>query len=356
MGNQGENGNNLGVRPRVYVDPHAGDHETGRGHPERAARVEACLTALADSGIEVEVRTAPEASSEDLERVHPTRYLDRLARLCERGGGALDPDTWAGPLSLRVARRASGACCEAVEAAWAGVRSFCLVRPPGHHATPIEAMGFCLLNHAAVGAARALASGAAGNVLVLDIDVHHGNGTQDVFWSDPRVLYLSIHQWPWYPWRSGALEEIGEGQGVGTNLNIPLPAGSDDGVYLQAIDRIVSPAARTFRPDLIIVSAGFDAHVRDPLSLMQVSSEGFGRIAHRVVGLAEEVCSGRLVMTLEGGYDLEGLSESFVATVGVLAGAPEADEVPPPPALFDVAPQQELERAVAFHARRWGAA
>ncbi|HEY8201482.1 MAG TPA: histone deacetylase, partial [Actinomycetota bacterium] len=232
-------------------------------------------------------------------------------------------------------------------------RSFCLVRPPGHHATATRPMGFCLLNNAAVGAASALGRG-VDRVAVVDFDVHHGNGTQEIFWRDPQVLYVSIHQWPWYPWYAGALEETGAGDGEGANVNVPLPAGSDDAVYLAAMDRIVDPVVRAFGPELLVVSAGYDAHTRDPLSSTEVTTSGFARIAGRLAGLAAEVCEGRMVTTLEGGYDLEGLSTSFVVTMRALAQddlpAAEDGEAEVDPA----SPQAKaLERAVAFHARHW---
>lgn len=347
-------GENARMRPRLFVDPDHSLHVTGPGHPERAARVDACLRALEGAQVGVDVAQPPPAPRADLERVHPGRYLDRLEAHCRAGGGPLDPDTSAGPASFDVARRAAGACVEAVRLSLeGGTRSFCLVRPPGHHATATRPMGFCLLNNAAVGAASALGRGLE-RVAVVDFDVHQGNGTQDIFWRDPRVLYLSVHQWPWYPWYAGALEEIGQGDGEGANVNIPLPAGSGDAAYVAAMDRIAGPVVRAFAPDLLVVSAGYDAHLRDPLSSMEVTTDGYGRIAGRLVTLAEEVCGGRIVMTLEGGYDLDGLASSFVATMRELAanehprGGADEDRLDPasPPAL-------ELERAVAFHAQRW---
>jgi acetoin utilization deacetylase AcuC-like enzyme len=339
--------------PRLYVDPTSGAHANPPGHPERPARVDACMSALAASGLEVDRAMPPPADREDLELVHPARYLDALEEFCRDGGGALDPDTSAGPRSFDIARRAAGACVEAaVAAVERGTRSFCLVRPPGHHATATRPMGFCLLSTTAIGAAGMLARGLE-RVAVVDFDVHHGNGTQEIFWQDPRVLYISIHQWPWYPYYTGALEETGQGPGQGTNVNIPLPAGSDDAAYLAAVDRIVAPVLTAFRPELLIVSAGYDAHAHDPLSSTEVTTAGFGCIASRLVALADEACGGRVCMTLEGGYDLEGLSSSFLATMEVLDGR----EPPPPPTRGRLDPGSfpalELEKAVRFHGQRW---
>jgi acetoin utilization deacetylase AcuC-like enzyme len=336
---------------RLYVDPRAEAHVTGPGHPERQARIQACLDALEEAELETErVETAPAARA-DLERIHPARYLDKLEAVCRRGGGPLDPDTFAGPDSFDIAVRAAGAGVDAVRLALdEGIRSFCLVRPPGHHATATRPMGFCLVNNVAVAAASALHRGLE-RVAVVDFDVHHGNGTQDVFWGEPRVLYVSMHQYPWYPWYVGALEEIGEGDGEGSTVNVPLPAGSGDAAYLAAVDRVVGPVVRRFDPGLLLVSAGYDAHTRDPLSSMELTTRGFGAIAARLVALAADVCDGRILMTLEGGYDLEGLSTSFVATLRALDG----EELPllGGPDL-DPGSAAELDRIAAFHGDRWG--
>lgn len=336
---------------RLYVDPGGAGHDPGPGVPDRPSRIDACLEAIAGASIEAEKVEPPDAPREALARVHEGAYLDWLESFCASGGGEIDPGTSAGPLSFRVASRAAGACCDAVDAALErGVRSFCLTRPPGHHATPDRAMGFCLLNQVAVAAGHAVARG-ADRVLILDIDVHHGNGTQEVFWRDPRVLYVSLHQWPWYPWRSGALDEIGEGPGAGTTVNIPLPAMTGDAVYLSALERVVAPVARAFSPDLMLVSAGYDAHEKDPLSLMDVTSEGFGLMAAMIGRLAEEVCGGRLVLSLEGGYHPAALGASVAATLASLLRPAPADAAE----LSESFPFSDhaLERVVAFHERRW---
>ncbi|MGH2812509.1 MAG: histone deacetylase family protein [Actinomycetota bacterium] len=328
-----------GVKASVYAAPGTA-HDEGGGHPERPKRVPACLEALEAAGRATE--TAPAASRVQLERVHSGVYLDELKRFCRGGGGLIEPSpTYAVPGSFEAAVEAAGATCRAVEDAWEGKPALALGRPPGHHAGPGYAMGFCLLNNVAVGAAQARSMGAE-RVMIVDFDVHHGNGTQDAFWADPSVLYLSIHQYPWYP-GTGALEEVGEGPARGATVNVPLGAGAGDGVYLAAIDLVVAPAVRRFAPEVLLVSAGFDAHARDPLGLMEVTTEGFGAITGRLRALAAEVCGGRVALSLEGGYDLAALASSVLASLealdGRVAGDPEPHRLTP-----------ELERAIAAHA------
>ncbi|HWD09947.1 MAG TPA: histone deacetylase [Actinomycetota bacterium] len=330
---------------KIFADPTSAAHNGGAGHPERPARLTACLEAIDAVGIEVTTGSGP-ASGEQLARVHEASYLGRLERFCARGGGSIDADTYACPESFGIAARASGAVCLAVAEALLGrQRSFCLPRPPGHHATADAAMGFCLLNHAAVGAAEALNLGAR-KVAIVDYDVHHGNGTQDIFWADPRVLYVSIHQYPWYP-GTGALEDTGGGEGEGTTVNVPLPSGTSEDVYFAAMQRIVVPALGRFSPDLIIVSAGFDAHEADPLAEMLLTAESFEVMTSMLVLASNELCSGRLVLTLEGGYDLPALAESAMAALTALSGEGGGAR-----AYLEDAPPRSLEalrRAIDFH-------
>lgn len=333
------------MQPVIYADPASAAHDGGPGHPERPERLSACLEALDRAGLTV-TTTLPPATDAQLAGIHDAAYLGRLQRFCQRGGGSIDSDTYAVPESFDIARRAAGACCLAVDRALAAnQRSFCLVRPPGHHASRSAAMGFCLVNHAAVAAAHALSSGAP-RVAIVDPDVHHGNGTQDIFWEDPRVLYISLHQFPWYP-GSGRLEDTGGGEGAGTTINVPLPAGSTETIYLAAMQRIVIPALVDFSPEVIIVSAGFDAHTRDPLGSMELTAGGFGLVASLLASAAEELCGGRLVMTLEGGYDLAALASSVAATIASIAVPTQIGE--PVAAAGPQACREALERAVTFH-------
>jgi acetoin utilization deacetylase AcuC-like enzyme len=262
---------------------------------------------------------AREATSDELELVHDARFVEALDAL--RGKtGFLDPDTYVSPHSIEAARRAAGGLVALVDAmietAQPGVA---LLRPPGHHARPGRAMGFCLLNNVAVAAAHARKSGIA-RVAIVDWDVHHGNGTQEAFYDDPSVLYVSTHQFPFYP-GTGAVGETGEGEGKGYTINIPLRAGEGDGEYRAAFDRIVSPALEAFAPELILVSAGFDAAARDPLAEMNVSAEGFAYMARALAEQAKRTAKGRIAMVLEGGYDLVALEEGLAHAIdGALLG------------------------------------
>jgi acetoin utilization deacetylase AcuC-like enzyme len=294
------------------------DHVAGRSHPERPARLEAVIagahaSTVADALVALEPRSA---SREELERVHPAGYLDALARFCACGGGAIDPDTGAGPESWDAAVLAAGAGVTAVDALTEGQAdaAFCAVRPPGHHATATRAMGFCLLNNIAVTAAALAARGE--RVLVVDYDAHHGNGTQALFYDRADVLYVSFHEYPLYP-GTGALSEQGHGAGLGRTVNLPFPEGTTGEVYLDAIDRVVAPTVAAFVPTWLLLSAGFDAHRRDPLTGLGLTSGDFAAITRR---LLEFVPAGRCVAFLEGGYDLQALADSTAATLAALVG------------------------------------
>jgi acetoin utilization deacetylase AcuC-like enzyme len=234
------------------------------------------------------------------------------------GSGHFDPDTYYGPSSVAAARRAAGGATAMVRSLLAGNARYgvALLRPPGHHARPQSAMGFCILNNVAIAAADALANG-ADRVAIVDWDVHHGNGTQEMFYQDPRVLYVSLHQWPFYP-GTGAAEEIGEREAMGYTVNVPLSAGADDAVYLAAADRLIAPILEQYDPDLLLISAGFDAHVRDPLAQMRMTESGYAALLRRLSGALPRGTAGRLGLVLEGGYDLLGLETSLRAALEAL--------------------------------------
>ena len=276
-------------------------------HSEGPQRVEAILALLQECGLldRLEHIEPRDASDEELGLVHPPEFVATLRRACAAGGGWIDMDTYLRPRSCDAAWQAAGACLAATDALLAGgVRSaFCAVRPPGHHARPAQAMGFCLLNNVAVAARYARRRHGLERVAIVDLDVHHGNGTQDAFYDDPHVLYVSTHQYPYYP-GTGPLEETGAGDGEGTTVNLPLPAGCGDAEYGQACEQVIEPVVRRHRPQLILASLGFDAHLADPLAAMALSVDGYGELAARLHALADELCDGKLLFVLEGGYNL----------------------------------------------------
>jgi len=296
------------------------EHQTPPGHPERPERAEvfdAIASRWARKGVET---VAPRAAThEQLARVHDADYIRRISETTGRAT-ALDPDTYTSPDSYEIALLAAGAAVDAVERVLGGSHraAVALVRPPGHHAERDRAMGFCLFNNVAVAAAHAHAMGAA-KVAIVDYDVHHGNGTQHIFDADRHMLYVSTHQYPYYP-GTGANDEIGRGAGAGLTVNVPMESGSVDDDCQTVFARIVVPVLRQFEPDLLIVSAGFDAHANDPLGGMRLSSAAFGAMTADLRVVAEECCRGRLVAVTEGGYDLEGLGTSLDAAIAVLHG------------------------------------
>lgn len=291
-------------------------------HVENQRRLAAIDRALNHHGL-LENRLQPEflpATVEQLARVHEQRYVDALARAAAQGGGWLDSDTYVGSKSFDVAALAAGAAIAAVDAALDGraSRGFVLARPPGHHARPSTGMGFCLFDTIAVAAAQALARGIE-RIAIVDWDVHHGNGTQEIFYESNQVLFASIHQWPLYP-GTGAATETGYGVGAGYTLNVPLAAGAGNELYLEVFDELIVPKLRGYEPELVLVSAGYDCHRDDPLGSMQVDEEGFGQMTQRLADLADETANGRIVLVLEGGYDPPALARSVVRTIEVLDG------------------------------------
>jgi acetoin utilization deacetylase AcuC-like enzyme len=297
------------------------EHQTPPGHPERPERaqvMDAVASRWRAGGGEV---VAPrEATHEQLARVHDGPYIQRISELRDRAM-ALDPDTYTSPETYEISLLAAGAAIDAAERTMSASHSctLALVRPPGHHAEHAHAMGFCLFNNVAVAAAHARQRLGAKRVAIVDYDVHHGNGTQHMFERDASVLYVSTHQYPYYP-GTGAVEEIGSGPGEGFTVNLPMASGSTDVDYEHVFDRVALPILRQYSPDLILVSAGFDAHERDPLATMRATETGFAAMTMGLRRVADECCHGRLALVTEGGYDLRALDASLEAVVQTLAG------------------------------------
>ena len=307
----------------LLVNPEHKAHALA-GHLERPERVDAILDAIAEADLGLIPEPSPPASELLITRVHELRYLAALDEAAAAGGGMIPPDTYLRPGSMHAARTAAGAVVEGVNRVLRGdaQHAFAVVRPCGHHAERATAMGFCLINNVAVGAFAARQLGVQ-RIAVIDFDVHHGNGTQNTFYEDPDLLYSSTHLYG--PWRgqtffpgTGAATERGWGAGTGTTLNIPLPAGTGDAGFLAAYRTQVAAAVESFKPALILVSAGFDAHAADPLAGLEVSTEAYCQLAELITGWAERFAGGRTVWALEGGYDLEALGESAVTCLRVL--------------------------------------
>ncbi|SIQ73361.1 Acetoin utilization deacetylase AcuC [Haladaptatus litoreus] len=296
-------------------------HDTGKRHPETPDRLRAIRQALTRKhGVEY-IDPAPATESE-VTAVHDVDYVTEFREFCANGGGNWDPDTVAVEATWDAALQSSGLSCWSAKRALAGDDGrntpFALGRPPGHHAVGDDAMGFCFFNNAAVAAQSVIDRGEAERVAIFDWDVHHGNGTQDIFYDDENVFYASIHEEGLYP-GTGEIEEVGEGDGEGTTLNAPLPAGSGDPEYRTTFDELVAPTITTFDPDLLLVSAGFDAHRHDPISRMRVSTEGYGMLTARVRAVADEV-DAALGFILEGGYGLDTLSDGVAIVHEVFDG------------------------------------
>ena len=324
------------------------DAHTWHGHVEQAARLVAIRQALDTSGLHDALyhRMPTYAPDAALDAVHTPPLLRQIRQMASYGGGQFDSDTYVTADSWDAARLAAGAAIGAVEVVVGGSarNAFALVRPPGHHATPGRAMGFCLINNIAVAARYALRQLGLQRVAIVDYDVHHGNGTQDVFYDDPQVLFCSTHAAPFYP-GGGSVAEMGDRNlAFGATLNVPLPFGSGDIGYNHVFEQVIAPALRRFHPELILVSAGYDAHWTDPLGPMVLSVSGYARLNQHLLALADELCAGRLVMILEGGYNLEALGACVVMAARQLLG-----HAPGPDPIGEVAapePLAEIERVI----------
>ena len=296
----------------LFTDPLFEEHDTG-AHPECADRLNEIRRRLSETGLIGRCVPGPirPAIPAELQRIHPERYIRSVEQFADRGGGRLDPDTVVCPASFNVALHAAGSVCAAVDLVLQTDkrRALCLARPPGHHALAQRAMGFCLFNNVAIAAAHARAAHGLNRVLIVDWDVHHGNGTQDIFYSDGDVYFLSLHRFPFYP-GSGAAHETGSGSGLGATLNIPLRFGVSRRDYRDAFARSLEEIADRCRPELVLISAGFDAHALDPVGSLGLESEDFADLTRLVIDVARQFSHGRIVSLLEGGYHLQALPES----------------------------------------------
>ena len=310
------------LRTGIVLDSRYQEHYTGRNHPERAARIATLLSPIEQYQRPGVKHFAPRpATTEELALIHGSSHIDRVAATAEKNYFAFDADTPVSAQSYATALLATGGFLTLLEAIMTHDvdNGFALVRPPGHHAERNRAMGFCLFNSVAIGAQYLRQHFDLKRILIMDWDVHHGNGTQHSFYDDPDVLYVSTHQYPYYP-GTGAVEEVGRGQGEGYTVNLPLLAGCGNSDYQEMFELIIDPICRQFEPEFVLISAGFDAHIRDPLGGMQVTEEGFGVMARVLLRIARDLAQGRCAAILEGGYDLEGLQKSVLSVLDEMNG------------------------------------
>jgi len=340
------------LRTALISDRRFLKHFAGRSHPERPERAAVMIEMASRLNRDALLAISPrEATTEEIELCHDPAYVAEVKRSASMPRYDFDPDTHTSPDSCQTALLAAGGVLTAVEAVMDGAadNAFAIVRPPGHHALAARAMGFCLFNNVAIAARYLIRRRGLKRVLVIDWDVHHGNGIQDIFYDSPEVLYFSTHQYPFYP-GTGALDEIGYGAGAGYTVNAPMPATFGDNEYLRVFDDLLAPVVRQFRPEFILVSSGFDAHFRDPLGGMRVTEGGFAALARRAKRMAAECCGGRMAVALEGGYDLQALVDSGRSVIDELGRG--ADE-PIAPAADGTRVIPIIERAHYFLASYW---
>ena len=334
----------------VYFYPVGHEGHFQVGHPERPERVEIIVQALKEAGLwESFLKINPkDVPSEFLATVHSQNYLDRLQDAC-KWGDMLDADTYTTPASWELAMNSVGGAVAVAEAVWVknARKGFALCRPPGHHATRSGGMGFCLLNNISLAAEYLITTQHAKRLAILDFDLHHGNGTQDIFWTRSDVLYISTHQSPLYP-GSGSLFETGEGNGVGYTANFPLPPGSGDNAFSTLVSEIIIPLLNRYQPEMILISYGFDAHWKDPLGHLQLSAQGYGELIKNLWDWAENHCQGKVAIFLEGGYDLEAARACSIAVVSALLGQEVYDPIGHSPR-----PEGESWRSVVKQAKQF---
>jgi acetoin utilization deacetylase AcuC-like enzyme len=314
-------------------------------HPDDPARLVAIETAVACANLDLQRCPAPAATTAELELVHTAGHIESIVELCAAGGGSIDQDTLVGESSFRSAAHAAGGACRMVRALVAGedAAGFCAVRPSGHHADRNQTMGFCLFNNVAIGAELAISELGLERVMIVDWDVHHGNGTAEIFRHRPDVLVAGIHQRGLFP-GTGPLLDTGSGPGRGFTVNLPVPAGSDEEVWVSLIEHLIVPIGLEFNPELVLISAGFDAHERDPLGGCRLQGESFAQMACHIRDMAATVHA-PVGAVLEGGYDLQALADSVPATIAALAGAGEAESIAPDPIV--------TARLASHLAQRW---